>query len=35
EILVTAGGGYIRLAGGNIEVHCPGTVSVKGASHDL
>ncbi|MCD4486554.1 type VI secretion system tip protein VgrG, partial [Chromobacterium vaccinii] len=35
EILVTAGGGYIRIAGGNIEVHCPGTVSVKGASHDL
>ncbi|OQS50649.1 type VI secretion system Vgr family protein [Chromobacterium violaceum] len=35
EILVTAGGGYIRIADGNIEVHCPGTVSVKGASHDL
>ncbi|AOZ51229.1 type VI secretion system Vgr family protein [Chromobacterium vaccinii] len=35
EILVTAGGGYIRIAGGNIEVHCPGTVSVKGASHNL
>ncbi|MBP4052064.1 DUF2345 domain-containing protein, partial [Chromobacterium violaceum] len=35
EILVTAGGGYIRIANGNIEVHCPGTVSVKGASHDL
>jgi len=35
EILVTAGGGYIRLKGGNIEVHCPGTVSVKGAQHSL
>ncbi|MEN3812831.1 DUF2345 domain-containing protein [Chromobacterium piscinae] len=35
EILVTAGGGYIHIAGGNIEVHCPGTVSVKGTSHDL
>ncbi|AMC34365.1 type VI secretion system Vgr family protein [Janthinobacterium sp. B9-8] len=35
EILVTAGGGYIRLKGGNIEIHCPGTVTVKGASHAL
>ncbi|WP_434631292.1 type VI secretion system Vgr family protein [Chromobacterium sp. CV08] len=35
EILLTAGGGYIRLADGNVEVHCPGTVSVKGASHAL
>ncbi|WP_337883627.1 DUF2345 domain-containing protein, partial [Chromobacterium haemolyticum] len=35
EILVTAGGGYIRLRGGDIEVHCPGTVTVKGASHNL
>ncbi|EEG10018.1 type VI secretion system Vgr family protein [Pseudogulbenkiania ferrooxidans] len=34
EILLNVGGGaYIRLAGGNIEVHCPGTVSVKGAEH--
>ncbi|MFC4491579.1 DUF2345 domain-containing protein, partial [Chromobacterium aquaticum] len=35
EILLTSGGGYIRLKGGNIEVHCPGEVSVKGASHKL
>ncbi|EEG09510.1 putative vgr-related protein [Pseudogulbenkiania ferrooxidans 2002] len=36
EILLNVGGGaYIRMAGGNIEVHCPGTVSVKGAQHDL
>lgn len=36
EILLNVGGGaYIRLAGGNIEVHCPGTVSVKGAQHNL
>ncbi|MBM2882811.1 type VI secretion system tip protein VgrG [Chromobacterium phragmitis] len=36
EILLNVGGGaYIRLAGGNIELHCPGTVSVKGASHNL
>ncbi|MEN7432403.1 type VI secretion system tip protein TssI/VgrG [Chromobacterium sp. TRC.1.1.SA] len=36
EILLNVGGGaYIRLAGGNIELHCPGTVSVKGAEHNL
>jgi type VI secretion system secreted protein VgrG len=35
EILVTAGGGYIRLKGGNIEIHCPGAVTVKGANHDM
>ncbi|WP_308418890.1 type VI secretion system Vgr family protein [Iodobacter violaceini] len=35
EILVTAGGGYIRLKGGDIEIHCPGTVTVKGANHDI
>ena len=34
EILVTSGGGYIRIANGNIDIHCPGTVSVKGATHD-
>ncbi|WP_189460161.1 DUF2345 domain-containing protein, partial [Jeongeupia chitinilytica] len=33
EILLTAGGGYIRLKGGNIEIHCPGKVDVKGADH--
>ncbi|MDW5417819.1 type VI secretion system tip protein TssI/VgrG [Iodobacter sp. CM08] len=35
EVLFTAGGGYIRLKGGNIEIHCPGEVSIKGASHEL
>ncbi|MEN6082148.1 DUF2345 domain-containing protein, partial [Chromobacterium piscinae] len=35
EILLTSGGGYIRLKGGNIEVHCPSEVSIKGASHSL
>ncbi len=34
EILVTSGGGYIRIANGNIDIHCPGTVLVKGAAHD-
>lgn len=35
EILLTAGGGYIRLKGGNIDIHCPGIVSIKGEKHKL
>ncbi|BDM22735.1 type VI secretion system tip protein VgrG [Pseudomonas sp. LRP2-20] len=30
-ILLTSGGGYIRIKGGNIEIHAPGTIDVKGA----
>ena len=33
EILLSSGGAYIRIKGGNIEVHAPGTISVKGAQH--
>ena len=33
EILLTAGGAYIRLSGGNIEIHAPGKIDVKGAQH--
>jgi type VI secretion system secreted protein VgrG len=35
ELLLTCGGAYIRLAGGNIEIHGPGSVSYKGATHDM
>lgn len=35
EVLLTSGGAYIRLKGGNIEVHAPGTISVKGARHEF
>ncbi|SCK08695.1 type VI secretion system Vgr family protein [Vogesella sp. LIG4] len=35
DILLTSGGGYIKLSGGNIDIHCPATVSVKGAEHGL
>jgi type VI secretion system secreted protein VgrG len=35
EILLTSGGGYIKLAGANIDIHCPSSVSVKGASHSF
>ena len=31
EILLTSGGAYIRIKDGNIEIHAPGTVDVKGA----
>ncbi|QEL54877.1 type VI secretion system Vgr family protein [Chromobacterium paludis] len=34
EILLTSGGAYVRIKGGKIELHAPGTVSFKGASHD-
>jgi type VI secretion system secreted protein VgrG len=32
-ILLTAGGAYIRIANGNIEIHAPGKVDIKGAQH--
>jgi len=35
HILLTAQGAYIRMQGGNIEVHAPGNVSFKGASKRL
>lgn len=35
EILFSvAGGAYIKLAGGNVEIGAPGTVRVRAASHD-
>uniref|UniRef100_UPI0004805403 DUF2345 domain-containing protein n=1 Tax=Deefgea rivuli TaxID=400948 RepID=UPI0004805403 len=35
EILMGSGGGYIRMKGGNIEIHCPSEISIKGAKHEL
>ncbi len=32
-ILVTAAGAYIRIKGGNIEIHAPGKIDIKGAQH--
>ncbi|SEF73681.1 type VI secretion system Vgr family protein [Marinobacterium lutimaris] len=32
-ILLSSGGGYIRIEGGNIDIHCPGMIDVKGAQH--
>ncbi|WP_110688082.1 type VI secretion system Vgr family protein, partial [Salinicola aestuarinus] len=34
-ILLTSGGGYIRIEGGNIDVHGPGKIDVKGAQHSF
>ena len=31
EVLLTSGGAYIRIKDGNIEVHAPGSIDVKGA----
>jgi uncharacterized protein (DUF2345 family) len=33
EILLTSGGAYILIKGGNIEIHAPGKIDVKGAQH--
>ena len=35
EMVLACGGAYIRLKGGNIDVHCPGPLSFKSASHSL
>jgi type VI secretion system secreted protein VgrG len=33
EVLLTSGGAYLRIAGGNIEIHAPGKIDFKGAQH--
>jgi type VI secretion system secreted protein VgrG len=35
ELLLTSGGAYIRLSGGNIEIHAPGKLDFKGAQHSF
>ncbi|WP_321852812.1 DUF2345 domain-containing protein, partial [Paraburkholderia tropica] len=35
EILLTSGGAYIRLKDGNIEIHAPTKIDVKGAQHSF
>ncbi|WP_224419009.1 type VI secretion system tip protein TssI/VgrG, partial [Modicisalibacter sp. R2A 31.J] len=34
-ILLTSGGSYIRVENGNVDIHCPGAVDVKGAQHNF
>jgi type VI secretion system secreted protein VgrG len=35
ELLVTCGGAYIKLEGGNIYIHAPGMIDIKGAQHSF
>ncbi|MFM0299281.1 type VI secretion system Vgr family protein [Paraburkholderia sediminicola] len=35
EILLTSGGAYIRIVGGNIEIHAPGNIDIKGSQHSF
>ncbi|WP_136068901.1 DUF2345 domain-containing protein, partial [Modicisalibacter radicis] len=35
EILLVSGGAYVRIKGGNIELHAPGKVTVKGATKNF
>ena len=35
DILLTSGGAYIRISGGNIEIHAPGKIDVKGSQHSF
>jgi type VI secretion system secreted protein VgrG len=35
EILLTSGGAYIRIKDGNIEIHAPGKIDIKGAEHSF
>ncbi|EPN21541.1 hypothetical protein A248_02699, partial [Pseudomonas syringae pv. actinidiae ICMP 19100] len=34
-ILLTSGGAYIRIKDGDIEIHAPGTIDIKGAKKTL
>ncbi|CAG9202174.1 VgrG protein [Paraburkholderia caribensis] len=35
EILLTSGGAYIRIKDGNIQIHAPGTIDIKGSTHQF
>ena len=35
EVLLTSGGGYIRIKDGNIEIHAPGKLDFKGSQHSF
>ena len=35
EVLLTSGGAYIRIMDGNIEIHAPGRIDVKGGQHSF
>jgi type VI secretion system secreted protein VgrG len=33
EIFLTSGGAYVRIKDGNIEIHAPGGIDIRGAQH--
>jgi type VI secretion system secreted protein VgrG len=35
HVLLTAGGAYVKIAGGNIEIHAPGSVQFKAGMKEL
>jgi type VI secretion system secreted protein VgrG len=35
QVLLTSGGAYIRIKDGNIEIHAPGKIDIKGAQHSF
>ncbi len=35
DVLFTAGSGYLRLAGSDIDIHCPAAVSVGAGWHAM
>ncbi|MGF6573014.1 type VI secretion system secreted protein VgrG [Paraburkholderia sp. GAS333] len=35
EILLTSGGAYIRMRDGNIQIHAPGKIDIKGSQHSF
>ncbi|WP_321853394.1 type VI secretion system Vgr family protein [Paraburkholderia tropica] len=35
KVVVTSGGASITISGGNVEIRCPGTFTVKAASHSF
>ncbi|WP_176331840.1 type VI secretion system Vgr family protein [Burkholderia vietnamiensis] len=35
EVFLTSGGAYIRIANGDIQIHAPGKIDIKGATHSL
>jgi Rhs element Vgr protein len=35
EILLSSGGAYIRIKDGNVEIHAPGRIDVKGVQHSF
>lgn len=35
EIYLNSGGAYIRIANGDIQIHAPGKIDIKGATHSF